>query len=216
MNRIVRLTAAAIAALGLVAAAPAGRATFDVGGVKLSLPLPASYCEPSGPMTALAQTVAAADPDNVTDLTLYKCDATPDDLGDYVLIKTPVRVLGMTVDRPTLLAQIGPEFDKGPPVDNKKLGDDVASSLDRVSGTKAKVATQMSVRGHDDVCGYVGGSAQLSNSSRSVNVAVGGCITAAGGRIVQVFRYTMYRDPSDIDRMMKDARAIALTIGPQA
>lgn len=208
---------AALAALGLIAAAPAastGSVSFNVGGTALSMPLPAGYCEPKGDLVALAQTVASTDTDNTTHVTLYQCGATLANVGDYVLIKTPVRVLSLTIDRPTLLAQIAPEFDKPLVVDKPKFDAKVADSLNRVSGAPAKVTTQIDTRGHDDVCGYIAGHAQVAVAGASDVVAVGGCVTSVGGRVVEIFRYTKYTGEQDVARMLKEARAMALTVVP--
>ncbi|MBN8809572.1 MAG: hypothetical protein J0I47_15235 [Sphingomonas sp.] len=207
------IAATAIIATAAAADAPSSQtASFNVGGVAYTMPLPAGYCLPTGQLIAIAQTVAAADSANVTNLTLYRCDATPAKIGDYALVKTPANLISMTVDHATFAAQIAPEFDKPMPVSSDEISANVADNYDKVIGKRPTIGIKLATRGHDAVCGYMTGGGTVGNGTITKDIAMGACTTAIGGRVIQVICFTESKLPADQDRMMRQAKALATTI----
>lgn len=210
------LLAAALATSSVSAADTAAPAGFRVGGVDFSLPLPKGYCLPQGVQIDIAQMIAAADPNSVTDLTLVQCGVTiGTGANDYTLIKTPTAALAAAVDRPQLLASLGAEFDK--PETLKMLQSDefdrkVSEDAGKAIPGKPQFAGDIKPLGRDDVCAYLGGTTKVTGNGISYLQAVGTCITSIGNRVVVVNRYGTKADDAGIAALLREAKAVALTI----
>lgn len=205
-----------LAALPLIAASPAPdarQADFQVGGVSFSLPLPASYCLPAGKDAAVAKLMAAGDTTNTTDLTLVRCDeGIVPGANDYTYVKTPVAALQITIDRPTLLAQLGAEFGKA--IDTTSASSQAGKKLSEVAGMKIDISGSFAPRGKDDVCGYMAGVLHVATDKISYDQPIAVCITSVGGRVLSVYRTGKKNDEAGILALMREARLLALTIKP--
>lgn len=208
--------AATLAASTAGAAVTAASSTFRVGGVDFSLPLPTGYCMPQGRQIDIAKLIAAADPNSVTHLTLMQCGVEiTTGANDYTLIKTPNTALVTAVDRPTLLASLGAEFDK--PETLKFLQSDafdkkVSEDAGKVIPGKPQFTGDIKPLGRDGVCAYLGGTTKVVGNGTSYSQAVGTCITSIGKRIVVVNRYGVRADDNGVAILLRQAKALALTI----
>ncbi|MDH7972610.1 hypothetical protein QH494_10490 [Sphingomonas sp. AR_OL41] len=203
-------------ALPVVAPAPAPApppsVDFSVGGVALTMPLPPGYCIPTGRDAAVAQLVAAGDKGAVTHATLKQCDGSIGaGVNDYTLIKTPTSMLMPVVDRPTLIKELGAEFDNPVAVADMNTGD-AGADLSQVLGTKVEIKGLIKPLGHDDVCAYMGGQVNVTGAGISYLQPTGVCITSVGGKVVTIARYGKDLAPAAIATLLRAARAIALSM----
>jgi hypothetical protein len=215
------LFAASLGATALPAAPPAPMdASFRVGTVAFEMPLPSGYCLPRGLQIDVAQLVAAGDSENVTNLTLFPCDDPVEgpDLGagnDYILIKTPKQALIAEVSRVELLRGLGQAFENPAFTEalaSGKLLKDAGKGVGDVVGTTVDLSGDVAPRGKDDFCAYLGGTMAVASSIKSYTVAVGGCITAVGGRVLSVYWYGADEGPASVARLLVKAKGLARTI----
>ena len=202
----------------VLADAPAAKTSFDfsVGGVALTLPLPAGYCLPTGKAAAVAELIAAGDTNSVTHVTLKRCDI---DLGtgsnDYTLIKTPTSALMTTIDRPALIKALGDQFadpvtlaQLAASLSDGKAGKDVSEVLH----AKVEIKGDIKPLGHDDVCAYLGGQVNVKAEGAGYLQPTAVCITSVGSKVVTISRYGTDLKPAAIVSLMRDARQIAETL----
>jgi hypothetical protein len=209
-------TKMAVAALAVTAASPAmAQVELKVGGVGFAMALPGGYCVPSHPDDVARMKFAESlDGDHVTLVSLVPCKRG--DMTDYILIKAPKRAVNQTVTLDQLMRQIGPEFDRqngnniAIPATEAKLG----GALSAQHGESVDVALALGPRGRDKSCAYIGGTVRSDGLAGNV-VAVGGCITAIGGRMLMVTLYGAGDKPETVSRLLRNSRAIALTIKPK-
>ena len=211
----------ALAALASIAAAPQGDgrvADFRVGGVSFAVPMPEGYCLPVERQADVAQLLASMDTENVTDVTLMRCNvALNKGTNDYTIIKTPRRALMVTMSRPQLLISIGQAFDNPVAVagatDQKSL-DAAAKNFSDTFGTKVSLSGDFVPRGKDEVCGYMAGVLRFESPRLSYDQPVAACLTAVGGRMLMIYRAGLKGDDASMLQLMRETRAIALTIKP--
>ncbi|THD37393.1 MAG: hypothetical protein E7773_05060 [Sphingomonas sp.] len=205
--------------MGLIAAEPGadGRlADFRVGGVSFTLPMPDGYCLPVGAQADVAQVVAAADTENVTDLTLTRCGAPiVKGANDVTIIKTPRKALMVPVTRAELLTQIGKEFDNPVTIANatgdKALGQ-ASKSLTDTFGAKVALSGTFGPRGKDEMCGYMAGVMHVESPLATYDQALAACLTSVGGRMLFIYRSGLKNDDASILQLMRETRAIAQSI----
>lgn len=193
-------------------------AKFTVADVQLMLPLPAGYCEPSGKGVMVAQMIGAADSQNVTDLAVFRCDeAFAPGVGDYTLIKTVKTLLVMKLDRTDFLKQLGDAFNQ--PALIAALESDAtmakpSEDIGTVLGTKVTLQNALKPMGHDDVCAYMGGAVTLNAQAITFTQPLGMCMTVVGGKMLSIIRYGKDGSPAGVRALMRETRAIALSIHP--
>lgn len=215
---IFRALAIMVAMTATAATAESSRlADFRVGGVSFAMPMPEGYCQPSGAQADVAQIMSAADTVNVTVLTLNRCGgAIVTGAGDYTLLKTPTGLLVQNISRATLLAELGREFantDAMKAMSENSVAE-AAGSLTKLGGPRMTMTGKLLPRGRDEVCGYLGGSTHVESGATAYDQAVGSCITAVGGRVIVIHRYGKQIDDAGILQLMREARAMALSIKP--
>jgi hypothetical protein len=205
-----------VSSLFVATSAPASdtrTADFRVGGVAFSMQIPDGYCLPSGKMADIAQLLAAGDTVNTTDLMLTRCDGEVLKwANDYTFVKTPSTALLATVDRATLLTQLGLAF--GKTLDTKSWRDTAAKSMSDITGTKIDISGTFAPRGKDDMCGYMAGVLHYDTPGISYDQPIAVCITAIGGRVLSIFRTGTKSDEAGILSLMRETRALAQTIKP--
>lgn len=207
------LTLVATLAAGGVAAPAAAQtrtAEFTIGGVVLQMPLPDGFCTPQGIGTQVAQIVAAADRDNVTNLTLFPCDDQSGTAPDYYLVKTPAALFSTPMSRDALLATLRVEFNKPEFKEmlraNKPM-DKAAKAYSELLHQKTEVTGTVEPMGLDETCGYMGGLVTFASEQTSYTRAVSGCVSAVEDRVVIVFRYSK-GEPGNVPGHMRDAKAL--------
>ncbi|HYD13588.1 MAG TPA: hypothetical protein VEC11_12145 [Allosphingosinicella sp.] len=216
----------AVLMLALAAAASAQKAaaqatvSFTSAGIRFDVPLPSGYCLPRGPFVEFAQQIATADVQNVTHLTLYRCDQQSGDrVVDYILIKTPRPALGTRITREQLMADLGREF-AAIPAGGSLLSDE---SVDAIEGRIASALGRQlemtgSVRplGRDSVCAYLGGIFALTMAGGTHNVSAGACVTSVAERIITVNWYGADRGSAGVAALLARARRLATLIRGRA
>lgn len=189
--------------------------TFQVGGVDFKLTLPPGYCLPNGQIAPLAKKAAAADVANATDLTAYRCELRGDAVEQALLIKTPLTVVSTTVERRTLLAQVGAAFDN-PVVTSALSSGEIdkssAAALSKAQGAPVTVKSEIKPAGKDETCAYVAGSEAIGEGGRLNRVAVAACMTAVHGRVLSIYAYGPYAGPRSLDGLAPKAKSVALTL----
>jgi hypothetical protein len=186
----------------------------------LEVPLPAGYCEPTGADIDLAQVVAAGDNDNVTHLSLYPCNvqASKAPLGtfkDYIVVKTPRQALLVAVGREELLRSLGEEFENpafAEAVASGRIMDESEAGPSKVLMTKLDLSGSVAPRGKDEMCAYVGGLLTVSSSVVTYTLAVGGCMTSVGERVLAIYYYGPDQSPSGVARLLMRSKEFAKSI----
>ena len=213
------LALAAAAAMISAAAGPADAqakpavGSFRISGVGFEMPVPAGYCLPDGKQSDVAQFMAAADKQNVTDLTLFACPG--EWKNDYILIKTPVDVLLADVGREEALKALGAAFDN--PVTKEafssgKLLTDAGKGISEVAGRKVDLTGEIKPLGRDEACAYLGGTTEVKAPNVSYRISVGGCITVVGRRILTVFVYGPDKGSAGVAALVARSRRLMETI----
>jgi hypothetical protein len=215
------LGAACLGSTALPAAPPVpAEASFQVGGIGFQMPLPSGYCLPRGAQVEIARLVAAGDTQNVTNLTLFPCNAPveAEDLGeqkDYILIKTPKQAVNAEVTREALLQGMGEAFESPAFTQAMASGQflkEAGKGVSDVVGRKVDLSGTVAPRGKDDVCAYLGGTMVVTSTIKSYTLAVGACITAVGGRILTVYWYGADERPSGVARLLVKTKGLARTV----
>ena len=157
-----RIAAILFAALTLATPAWAQQVTFTVGPETFTAPLPEGYCVPQGADVARMKSVGAALSAADTPLALVSCGATPDPL-DYLIVIVPTD--------PALQVRTRAEV----------LSDPAFANPGRASGRGPPAGM-----GHDDLCGYIGGTRTLGG----VDFSIVGCLSVFGTRTAGVYLTT--------------------------
>lgn len=215
MNR--RMTiGGALAALTMLAgtALAASPMNFSAGDVMIRGSIPDGYCVPTGKNKVAADLLAKGDPENETPVTLIRCDQQdqPDGMRyDYYLIKAP-RMAYAPMARTDFLAMMAkelalPTYQTGSA--GKTSLDDAAGNLTDTFGTKVDLSGEIKPRGTDNVCMYLGGKVNVSSAAASYPIAVGGCGTIVGGKIVFVYSYDDPAKANGVATQLRRARVMA-------
>lgn len=185
--------------------------SFRFGGMEFETHIPDGYCLPRGRDIDVAQLRAAADDQNVTHLTLYRCQ----EAGvrrDYILIKTPNAALPLRLPRQSFLAGVGEAFDSGPLRSDLASGEMVRQVEDRVSsviGREVDLTGSIRPLGRDDVCAYLGGTMQVSSSTLTYSVSLGTCITVVSNRVITINWYGPDNGSAGIADLLRHSRRLA-------
>lgn len=190
---------------------------IDVGGVKLEVPVPHGYCIPTGEAATAAQSQAALDDRNSTLLVLVDCRPGKA-MENYLVIKTPLRMLSSDVTREELLQGLGsqgfddPEFRK-----HLEAGDFEKHASDRTSqltGQNVNFEANIAPRGLDETCAYLGGNSTVTTAGKTYTMAVATCITAVGKRAIALTADSAATSASAFEGLYMPLRDWALTIKP--
>ena len=203
--------AAALLLVGTTAAGAAGpTASFRFGGVAFEAPIPDGYCLPQGRDIDAAQLIAAADRENVTHLTLYRCGPNEGVRNDYILLKTPRQALFANLEREQLLSAMAQVFE------SQEFESTVAAMPDRVEGDLSTVVGReidltgrIQPLGRDDTCAYLGGTMQVNSALLSYPISVGICMTVVSGRLVSVNYYGSDRGEAGVRDLLERAKLFA-------
>lgn len=201
-----------MAAVAIAMASPAQAqetAEFSVGGVRFELALPDGFCLPTGDAAVAAAVLASADTMNVTLLTVVKCEGEPFE-NDYFALKSPISTVGMTIERDDFLKMMEPEFGTARN-DGAFAGatDQAADLLSDRLGQRITMQGKIEPLGMDDFCVYLGGNLAVQGPGESYAGALGGCITAIGGKIVSAISVGRGDVPADVARHLRFSRMIA-------
>jgi hypothetical protein len=203
------------AMVSLALASPAlAQVKFSVGGVNYTMPLPAGYCPPAHPDDVKRMDFAASlDTEHVTLASLVRCKR--DNATDYILIKTPKGNVNLTVTLEQLMREAGPVFDQmeGQNVAVPDAEQNLGQAIGRETGRETDVAMAVGPRGRDARCLYIGGTVR-SQGLAGGTIALGGCISATGGRMLMLAVYGQGDKPETVRALMRQSRALIETIKP--
>ncbi len=199
--------AAAVTAMPAWAQGSGATAAFKIDTVSYAVPIPAGLCLPTSAKDVESANYAASlDKENVTLLTLYPCDG---DRTSYLLVKTPTAfvsapvTLATIIDDPYFAAPREPE--KLPQVEQT-----LENAVTERTGKAVEVTSAVRGMGHDDLCGYIGGT--VSANGGAIHVSLGGCMTVVGGRALTIFFYAPGNDPATVQQLMAKARKFGTTV----
>lgn len=209
MRRMI-FAAAMLAPLAVAAPAMAqGNATFSVGSVNYTAPVPKGYCLPkTDAEKQRVASVAAYDDENLSVLSLIGCGSENADPLNTLVVKVSRSLVNQPMTLSDLLSS--PEFANSgmlAPVDDEEMGDIVK----RETGMDMSVETSIHILGRDDVCGYLGGVVSVSAGDK-VYVTVAGCMTVVGNRTLFVILSAPGSSPATVERLRGKARAFAVSI----
>ena len=200
--------AATTAASSAMAATPLN---FSIDDVAITGSGPDGYCLPTGQAKQAADMLAKGDLDNETPAMLIRCeyqDSAKDLKYDYYLIKSP-RVAYPAMKRADFIAMMVKELalpiykDGGPSLGKAEEG------LSEAMGTKVDLSGEIRPRGNDDVCIYMGGEVKVASAVATYPIAVGGCGTIVGGKMLFVYSYDDPAKPNSVAVQLRRARALA-------
>ena len=203
-----------MAALLLASATAAGAtgptASFRFGGVEFEAPIPEGYCLPQGAEIDVAQLVAAADQDNVTHLTLYRCGPQDGVRTDYILVKTPRQALFANLEREQALVAMSqvfenPEFESA--LDSAP--EQVEGNVSSVVGREVDLTGRIRPLGRDETCAYMGGTFQVTGEQISYPISAGVCMTVVSGRLVSINYYGPDRGEAGVRDLLVRAKGFA-------
>lgn len=216
-NRVIAIAVSAglLYMAGTAEAAPA-QVRFKVGETELAMPLPESYCEPTGRDIELAAMNASADPDNVTLATLLACTPLPNGSRwhRYVLLKVPRGVLAGTFQKQDFLAQMVAVF-TGPnaPTLGEKETQEMARDTERALGRRIEIRGTYGYDGYDADCLYLAGPLQAQINDKLIKGQAASCFTVSGGKPFIVHVYEL-PPVTPLDKLKVKARDIANSVHP--
>ncbi|WP_428631355.1 hypothetical protein [Sphingopyxis sp.] len=203
------LLAAMVAAMPAAALA-ASPVNFSIDGVAITGSSPEGYCTPTGQAKLAGDLLAKGDVENQTPAMFVRCeqrDSALDMKYDYYLIKSP-RVSFPEMKRAEFIALMVKELalplykNGGPWVDNAEDG------LSTAFGTKVDLSGDIKPRGNDDVCIYLGGEVKVASTIATYPIAVGGCGTIIGGKMLFIYSYDDPAKPNSVAVQLRRARAL--------
>jgi hypothetical protein len=204
------LAAAAIASSSHKVQAPSQ--AVQIGTVALQVPFPAGYCLPEGVNKSAFQQLAAVDNQNVSLLSLELCGGK-DQRHRYLIMKTPIQAMNMTVDRTAIINEVAESTERS---DAQAKLDAVPDMIGKAktssTGVETKVGMQNMSHSHDDVCFYFTATMTTSNATGSEVQAMTGCMTAVGGKVISLYAYEDTSDPDVPKKLMPMLRQWALSI----
>jgi hypothetical protein len=188
-------------------------ASFRFAGMQFEVPLPAGYCVPRGEDVDSAQVLAAADPGNVTHLTLVPCrPGEGPGAAEYILIKTPVQALTVRIGREQFLSGMEAAFRDGPfnsAAFRESINADAARNLERVTRTPVNLGGIVRPLGLDATCAYLGGTVEVRSPGANFQRAVGICMTAISDRPLNINWYGPDRGSDGVADLLVRSRALA-------
>lgn len=186
-------------------------ATFQIGDQSMTWDLPERYCLPAGQDATTMQMLAAADPQNVTSLSVLSCEGEPK-LNHYVLFKTPTQALPVSMERAVFISAMGAAFDKPEFADvlkSGKIAETAKDGFNKTFGTTIDMQPVINPMGRDGSCAYLGGVTVYSQGDKSERVAMVLCMTTLKKKIVAIDMFEKYVDAETIAKMLPQVRAIA-------
>lgn len=217
------ITSLALSASWIASTASANEpANFTIGDVTFAATVPEGYCIPKGEDKAFSAEVAAHDTASFTSLTLIRCDLAGEDRGydiDFLVIKTPVRLIYATKSREELLGSLSAQMGKPDWEINREMDavpDQIADTLSLNFATAVSVEGTVRPRGVDSICAYLGGKLTVTADGAGGSGLMGSCATSVGGKIMTIHSYGLADGSQNVENLMRRSRAVALSIRPVA
>lgn len=215
MTKTLRLaTLAAATATMSTAALAADPVSFTLGDVAITGSSPEGYCTPTGSAKRAADLLAKGDLENLTATMLVRCeqrDSAKDMKYDYYLIKSP-RAAFEPMSRARFIALMVKELALPQHQDGTAVLGNAEDGLSAAMGTKVDLSGSVKPRGNDNVCIYMGGEVTVTSAVATYPIAVGGCGTMVGGKMLFVYSYDDPAKPNGVAVQLRRARALADTL----
>lgn len=190
-------------------APPPSTTEFNLVGDTIIVPLPEGYCTPRGRFEGMAQLTAAADKENLTTATLYRCDDIAADQAPsrYALIKTPRNMLLVRATRKELLDAMGavPASDLAAALDPENLGREASKSATDVLGAETEIGVSIKPVAADQYGYYLSGIGQASVGGATFKICFAAVMTTIKGHVISYYFYAPGQSLTDI------ANVLALT-----
>jgi hypothetical protein len=207
------ITAAPVPAAGKLA-------TFKIGTVALAMPVPDGFCPPAGEQAARMELMAQTDSANVTALALASCaggagGTAGGAAGSFILIKATKTLVDTPVERAEMLQALAGAFKTSEFRQGMAEGAAAAQkAVEAKSGQKIEMVGEVSPRGTDEACAYIGGSPDVKGPAGTIRVSIGGCLTVVGHRFLTLVVARPDKDGTAVPALMARARQLAETIRP--
>lgn len=217
MKMMTAIRLAILAAAGATvpgAALAADPLDFKVGDVAITGSSPEGYCTPTGNAKLAADLLATGDRENHTSAMFIRCelrDSAKDMKYDYYLIKSP-RAVVPPMKRTDFIAMMVRELALPAYQDGDATFGAVEEGLSDAMGTKVDLSGAIKPRGNDNVCIYLGGEVTVTSAIATYPIAVGGCGTIVGGKMLFVYSYDDPAKPNSVAVQLRRARALADTL----
>lgn len=213
--RLNSLHAGLLLALSLVAAPAISQgdrtATFQIGDQAFKWTLSADFCLPTGSDATFAQTLAQADKQSLTSLTVVGCEGA-NRFEHYAIFKSPTAYLLSNIERPAILASLGAQFDKPELIaalNSGTVDEGVKKRFAEGIGIDVNVKSSFAPMGRDDVCAYLGGQSHYEAGGESARAAFVACLTTVKKRVISINVYERFVDVGTIAKLVPQAKAIA-------
>jgi hypothetical protein len=207
---------AALIGLGIAACAlpaQAQTASFTMGSVAFEVPVPKGYCVPVGQAADVAALTAAADKENITNLSLFPC-GDKGSAADYYLVKAPKNLIATSITLPELLQSAGAEFDKpefNAMLASGEINDKTSKAFAELTKQVTTLSGQVRPLGHDETCAYMGGVLTFKSETIDYSRTVSACFTVVANRVTFIYRYSE-GDPANVLKMLPVVKAFALSM----
>lgn len=206
---------AAVAAFLLSASPLAAQAAevkvIRVMGDDIQVPVPDGYCEPQGPYRDNAQRAEASDSQNVTFLTLFRCDemAAGGDLQHLIYIKAPKPALAARATLKELLDAMGaiPASELSAALDDNRIRPGVEKDASQVFGTSVQIQSEIKPATKDAFGWYMAGTVDYSVAGRNLGLAVAIGMTAVKGHVLSYNAYGPGKDVTAVRAALAQAKA---------
>ncbi|MDR6833575.1 MULTISPECIES: hypothetical protein [unclassified Sphingopyxis] len=210
LKALIAVTATAAASSAL-AASPLN---FTIDDVAITGRGPDGYCLPTGQAKQAADLLAKGDLENETPAMLIRCehrDSAKDLKYDYYLIKSP-RAEFPAMTRADFIAMMVKELALPIYKDGTVALGSAEEGLSDAMGTKVDLSGEIRPRGNDNVCIYMGGEIKVASAIATYPIAVGGCGTIVGGKMLFVYSYDDPAKANSVAVQLRRARALADTL----
>lgn len=192
--------------------------SFTVGDVKFTAMAPEGYCIPKGEDEIFAGEVAIQDTSSFTSLTLIRCDLAGEERGydvDFLVVKTPFRLLSAIKSREELLGSLSAQIGKPDWEINREMDgvpSQIADSMSRNFATPVSVEGTIRPRGVDSICAYLGGNLNVAADGAGGSGLMGSCVTSVDGKVMTIHSYGLADGSQSVENLMRRSRAVALSI----
>jgi hypothetical protein len=212
MMTAIRWGLLAVAGAAMPAAALAANpVNFAIDDVAITGSSPEGYCTPTGRAKLATDLLAKGDLENLTPAMFVRCelrDSAKDMKYDYYLIKSP-RAAMPAMARADFIAMMVKELALPAYQNGDATFGEVEKGLSDAMGTKVDLSGAIKPRGNDNVCIYLGGEVTVASAIATYPIAVGGCGTIVGGKMLFVYSYDDPAKPNSVAVQLRRARALA-------
>lgn len=205
------------AAMGLAMAGSAGaepiRTTFELVGKTYNVTIPDGFCPLDDQTRPVFDTIAAADTQNLTDLTFVDCNLAKAEASQrrYGIFKTPKSTL-LTVlpPRAELLKQFAGAITDGSMAKAMKDADvsnQANKALKDTTGMDLHISGEPRFVEADEKAAYLVAAMSGGTGGDVHKFSMAGGLTEVNGRLIALYLYGPYESDADVARLLIQAKA---------